>query len=188
MFKAILWLFGLGAILGTALDAIHVFSHIERYPAPTFLGMAWWVPLLFGTAAVAIGSSHALVDPLLGQHRARSLLTSSLQITWLLLAYILSASMLDTFTKGGLLLLIYLNFWLVAGGGWQNLVFSFVTATTGTLVEMTLVAAGAFAYVRPDLLGVPFWLPCLYACASLAVGDLGRSFFNAFGGTSSETI
>jgi len=42
-------------------------------------------------------------------------------------------------------------------------------------VEMTLVAAGAFSYLQTDILGVPYWLPFMYACASLVVGDLGRS-------------
>jgi len=65
----ILYLFLLGATLGTALDAFHVYSGVERYPAPVFLGVAWWVPLLFGGAAVAIGCSHVKIDPLLGQRR-----------------------------------------------------------------------------------------------------------------------
>src|SRR6266480_1443560 len=70
---------------------------------------------------------------------------------------------------------MYFNFWLLTGRGWQNLLLSLVTAITGTLVEMTLVAAGAFSYLQPAMLGVPYWLPFMYACASLAVGDLGRS-------------
>lgn len=61
------------------------------------------------------------------------------------------------------------------GGGWENLLLALVTAISGTLVEMILVAAGAFAYLRPDFLGVPYWLPCIYACASQAVGDFGRA-------------
>ena len=72
------------------------------------------------------------------------------------------------------MMLVYLNFWLVVGRSWQNLLFSLATAITGTLVEMVLVAAGAFYYLHPDFMGVPYWLPCIYACASLAVGDMGR--------------
>jgi hypothetical protein len=33
------------------------------------------------------------------------------------------------------------------GRGWQNLLLSFVTAITGTFIEMILVAAGAFIYL-----------------------------------------
>jgi hypothetical protein len=96
-------------------------------------------------------------------------------LAWVVLAYLVSATSLDSIAKVGLMTLIYLNFWLLAGRGWQNVLLSLVTAITGTLVEMLLVAAGAFSYLHPDFIGVPYWLPCIYACASLAVGDLGRS-------------
>jgi len=171
----ILWLFLLGAILGTGLDALHVYSKVERYPIPILFGLAWWVPLLFGAAAVAIGYSHPLVDPLLHHRRFRRLSVSIGELTWVLLAYLVSASTLPSIAKVGLLTVIYLNFWVLAGRGWQNLLLSLVTATTGTLIEMILVTAGAFSYLHPDFVGVPYWLPGIYACASLAVGDLGRS-------------
>src|SRR5579859_7067744 len=107
----------------------------------------------------------------------------SSDLAWLPLAYLISVSFFDTLTKTLLIVLIYANFWLLTGGDWQNLVFSLVTAITGTLIEMILVAAGAFAYLHPDMLGVPYWLPAIYACASLAVGDLGRSLFYPLGGS-----
>ena len=175
----IAWLFLLGAIFGTGLDAIDVYSHVERYSMPVLFGLVWWVPLLFGAAAVAIGYSHPLVDPLIGNVRAGRRLSISLsELTWLLLAQLVGASTLNSIAKAGLLILIYLNFWLLAGRSWQNLLLSLVTAITGTLVEMILVAAGAFSYLHPDIFGVPYWLPCIYACASLAVGDLGRSLMS----------
>lgn len=184
--RAILWLFLLGATLGTALDAFHVYSYVEQYTRPAFFGVAWWVPLLFGSAAVAIGYSHPLVDPLIHNIRPpRRISTSVAELGWLVLAYLVAASPLGSLAKAGLLMLVYLNFWLLVGRGWQNLLLSLVTAITGTLVEMTLVAAGAFFYLQPDILGVPYWLPWIYACASLAVGDLGRSLmYRSVRGTS----
>lgn len=174
----ILYLFLLGATLGTALDAFHVYSGVERYPVPTFLGVAWWVPLLFGAAAVAIGCSHVGADMLLRQRRRPVRLVWSLgEGMWVVLAYVVSASELDSWAKMGLLGVIYINFWVIAGRSWQNLVLSVVTAITGMLVEMVLVATGAFSYVHPDMLEVPYWLPCIYLCASLAVGDVGRALF-----------
>jgi hypothetical protein len=174
--QPVLLLFLLGAMLGSALDAFHVYRRVESYPSPAFFGLAWWVPLLFGVAAVAIGYSHPLVDPLLYNRRPpRRLLVCLAELAWLVLAYLVSASFLDSLAKVGLLAVIYLNFWLLSGGGWQNLILSAVTAITGTLIEMILVTAGAFSYLHPDFIGVPYWLPCMYACASLAVGDVGRS-------------
>lgn len=173
------WLFLLGATLGTLLDALHVYTGVERYPMPTSLGVAWWVPLLFGVTAIVIGYSHPMADALL-QHRRpkRRLVISLSELTWLLLAYLIAASMLEAGAKVGILVVIYLNFWLLAGRTWQNLLLGFVTAVTGTLIEMILVAAGVFSYIHPDIFGIPYWLPCMYACASLAVGDVGRSLMS----------
>jgi hypothetical protein len=178
--RAIFWLFLLGATLGTALDAFHVYSYVELYTNPAFFGVAWWVPLLFGSAVVAIGYSHPFIDPLIHNlRRPRRLTTSIAELTWLLLAYLIAASPISSLAKAVLLILIYFNFWLLAGRGWQNLLLSLVTAITGALVEMTLVAAGAFSYLQPDIFGVPYWLPFMYACASLAIGDLGRSLMSS---------
>ncbi len=169
------WLFLGGAIIGPALDALQVYGGVERYPLPTLLGLAYWVPFLFGGAAIVIGYSHPLVDPLLRSRRSRSIQASLGEISWLVLVYLISISNLDALEKTGLLAIIYFNFWLLAGGKWQDLLLSLITAITGTLIEMVLAAGGAFSYLHPDIIGVPYWLPCLYACASLAVGDLGRS-------------
>lgn len=173
----------LGGIAGTALDAFHAHNDVERYQSPALFGVAWWVPLLFAAAAVSIAYSHVFIDPLLHQRRSPPLITSLAELAWLVLAYLVSAGTLDTYTKTTLLLLIYFNFWLLAGRTWQNLLYSIATAITGTMIEMILVSAGAFAYIHPDFLGVPYWLPCLYACASLAVGDIGRSLMHVSGGS-----
>ena len=171
--QPVLLLFLLGATLGSALDAFHASSGVEHYPTPILFGLAWWVPLLFGSAAVAIGYSHPLVDPLLHHRRPpRPIWVNLGELTWLVLAYLVSASFLDSLAKVGLIAILYFNFWLLSGAGWQNLVLSLVTAITGTLIEMILVTAGAFSYLRPDFIGVPYWLPCIYACASLAVVDV----------------
>ena len=177
---AFFWLFLAGAICGTALDVFHVYSSIERYHRPAFLGIAWWVPLLFGFATVFIGYSHPFIDPLIHNiRRPRRLITSIAELSWLLLAYVIAASTFTSISKAILLGLIYFNFWLLTGRGWRNLLLSVVTAITGTLIEMTLVAAGAFSYLQPDILGIPYWLPFMYACASLAIGDLGRSLMSS---------
>ena len=107
------------------------------------MGVAWWVPLLFGFAAVAIGYSHPFIDPLIHNFRhPRRLAISIAELAWLLLAYMIAASPISSLAKTVLLSLIYFNFWLLTGRGWQNLFLSLVTAITGTLVEMTLVVAG----------------------------------------------
>jgi hypothetical protein len=53
-----------GGLLGTLLDALHATT---RYTQPTIAGLAWWAPLLFAGASLAIGFSHSLSDLLLGR-------------------------------------------------------------------------------------------------------------------------
>src|SRR5205823_4099403 len=105
------WLFLLGATLGTALDALEVYSGVERYPRPVLFGVAWWVPLLFGAATIAIGCSHPLVDPLILRTRPYRRLSVSIgELTWLVLACLISASPLDSLARAGLIAIIFLNF------------------------------------------------------------------------------
>ncbi|RAQ95465.1 hypothetical protein [Thermogemmatispora tikiterensis] len=183
--RAAVLLFLLGATGGSALDAFYVHQGLKRYSTavvagPTLFGLPWWVPLLTGSAAVAIGLSHPLLDPLLAHLRTtRRLSTSIAALGWLCLAYLLGAIPLAPLARCGLLGLLYLNFWLLAGRSWQNLIFSAVVAITGTLIEMILVNAGIFSFPQnAELLGVPAWLPWLYAYASLALGDLGRALIS----------
>ncbi|WP_069803645.1 hypothetical protein [Thermogemmatispora onikobensis] len=180
--RAAVLLFLLGATGGSALDTFYVHQGVKRYgtvvvTGPPLFGLPWWAPLLAGSAAVAIGLSHPLLDPLLAHSRtARRLSTSIAALGWLCLAYLLGAIPLAPLARFGLLGLLYLNFWLLAGRSWQNLIFSAVVAITGTLIEMILVNAGIFSFPQnADVLGVPVWLPWLYASASLALGDLGRA-------------
>src|SRR2546430_13529786 len=90
---AICWLFLLGAVLGTGLDAFHVHSKVEHYAVPELFGLAWWVPLLFGVAAVGLGYFHPMVDPLFGQRRVpRPPMLCIVELVRGLLCYVCSAT------------------------------------------------------------------------------------------------
>src|SRR6266516_4391080 len=41
-----------GAVLGTALDAIHAYGDVEAYPDPALGRLGWFVPLEFGLAGL----------------------------------------------------------------------------------------------------------------------------------------
>src|SRR5262249_39232502 len=53
--------FVVGAVLCTVLDHQHVVWGVLSYPHPDFWQQAWWVPLLFGCAALA---AVFVVDPI----------------------------------------------------------------------------------------------------------------------------
>ena len=61
--------FLLGATLGTALDAIHVYGDVETYPNEVFGRLGWFVPLEFGLAGVAV----AIAIPVLERAAAAGL-------------------------------------------------------------------------------------------------------------------
>ena len=48
-------------------------------------------------------------------------------------------------------------------------------AVLGPVCEALPVAAGAWAYARPDLMGMPAWLPLAYALFALLVAQAGLS-------------
>jgi len=178
---AVLTLFVLGATLGTGLDPIDMYSQVTHYTIP------WWLPPTFGIAAVAMGYVQPMLDPLLRHVRpVRRLSTSFAELVWLVLAYLVGGSALASLAKVGLLLLIYLTFWWLAARSWQSLLLSAITGIAGTVVEMILVAIGLYSFVHPNIFGVPYWLPCIYAVASLALGDLGRSLLHFFNRVSAK--
>ena len=51
-------------------------------------------------------------------------------------------------------------------GDWA---FALVAAVAGPAVEAAIHATGAFDYAEPDFLGIPIWLPALWANAGLSI-------------------
>lgn len=172
-----LLLFVLGATLGTFLDALHVLSGTTAYAQPFLFGQAAWVPLLFGLAAVALGLGRLALGHLV---RASPQPASSAEalgaMACFALAYVESAFLPQTaavLTLG--LTALGLFVWLDRSIAGCLAVLG--AAIAGPLAEAALSLAGAFHYTgaRAHLvLGVPLWLPILYACAGTAVGAVAR--------------
>ncbi len=55
--------------------------------------------------------------------------------------------------------------WAVLDGTWQGAACALGAALAGPSVEIFLTHVGAFAHLQPNFLGIPIWLPALYACA-----------------------
>ncbi len=174
--RAALLLFGLGATLGTALDAVHVHTATTRYADPLVYEMAWFVPLLFGAAGVAVGLGRPIFDRLLRRQDPAPGTPALLGgLALFVVAYVLSG----TLPGGNLLKCATLGALAVASLALFDrtglgLLLACTTAVTGSAVEAVQIEAGIFSYLAPDRWGVPCWLPCLYACAQVAIGNLGR--------------
>ncbi len=166
----------LGATLGTALDAIHVYSGTTVYTTPGFGRQAWWVPLLFGAASIGLGLARPLWERVLARtSRPPQWIDVTLGMVWFAAAYAVS-SWQDTpvLHRSMLLLAIALIIWRRVDRSAVGVLQAGISAVVGPLVESALVQAGAFHYAQPDFAGVAGWLPCLYLCTASAVGALGK--------------
>lgn len=183
MADRLLVLFVIGAVLGTLGDFSHVDSLTLGYPPLGLLlpgGQPFWVPLLFGSATIAIGVSHPWVNGWLGPKNFKkpSLIRSFAGCSFFLGLYCASSYL--PFDTGGLKDLILMMgawvTWVLFDRTWQGIFLGFCTAVLGCGVEIGLTHSGAFFYypASSNFYQVPSWLPWLYFSASVGVGNLGR--------------
>jgi hypothetical protein len=175
----LLALFGLGALIGTAADQIHVQSGVLSYarPTPLLIGQAPWVPLLFGAAGVVLPLGNAVLLRLLRDRTAtgsgRALASS---VLWFFAAYASTAA----FQAWPLLLAPALALaWgarVAVSSAPDRAIAGPLLAVGGSLFEAGLSSTGAFQYLHPDLLFVPAWLPALYLHASLMTREACLAF------------
>ena len=165
-----------GATIGTGLDAIHVHTGTTAYARPVLFGQAWWVPPLFASAALAIGLGRPLVERMLGVHGSVPTASATAGgMALFVLAYAASGLVGGGPTPRSILLAAMFAFaWLMWDRTGLGLVLAVLTAIVGTLVEITLVRTGTFLYREPSLAGVAVWLPWLYGCAAVGVGNFGK--------------
>ncbi len=167
--------FLLGATLGTALDAIHAYGDVETYPNELFGRLAWFVPLEFGLAGVAVVLAIPVLERWAGEGGPRAWTTwerlRELPLLGGLYVTSVAANGPDAALFGvALLVLLGVRLAFVAvPGDWA---FALVAAVAGPAVEATIHALGAFDYTEPDFLGIPLWLPALWANGGLAIRRL----------------
>jgi hypothetical protein len=164
--------FALGAILGTLLDGIHVYGDVLSYPHPAFGRWAWFVPVEFGL----LGAGACLLVPMLEQRRpdaASASIPAALAEVALFTCLYLASALLDG--EAAPLLAAGLGALAVARlafGRDGDLPYVLLAAVLGPAGEAILSAAGAFSYAHPDLIGIPMWLPALWANAGFLIRRL----------------
>ncbi|MBI2609457.1 MAG: hypothetical protein HYW47_07695 [Deltaproteobacteria bacterium] len=177
MLRASLILFLCGAVLGPVGDLCHVISNTTGYPKEVYAFyffdlIPFWVPLLFGSACLFIGISHALFD--LQSRPGTQQYVPYFGVLFFVGVYSLSGyiSYPDIFIS-----FLAVFTWVILDRTWKGILLAIVTAAVGTFIEMCLVNLGAFYYQShaAHFYGVPRWLPWLYVIASVTVGNLGRS-------------
>ncbi len=173
-----LFLLALGATLGTFLDWLHVVSRTTEYARPSLFGQPFWVPLLFGWAAVMLGLGRLVTGRLIRESPRPATLGEALfALGMFVVAYLESAYLPDSVA---LLALsgTALGLGLGLDRSLAGLVAMLLAALFGSLTEIAIIAAGGFVYVGADgpgfFFGIPHWLPVLYLCAAVCVGTFAR--------------
>jgi Protein of unknown function (DUF2878) len=167
--------FAFGAALGTGLDAIHVYGDVEEYANEVLGRLGWFVPLEFGLAgvasAVAVGALERLAGP--GRPPAWTTWERFRELPLLAGLYLLSVAANGPgavpFAVALAALLAARLALAAAPGDWA---FALTAAIAGPAAEAAIHALGAFDYTEPDLLGLPLWLPLLWANGGLAIRRL----------------
>ncbi len=164
--------FALGAALGTALDAIHVYGDVETYSNQVIGELGWFVPLEFGLAGVASAIAVPLLERAVsrGRPRAWTIWERLRELPLLAGLYVTSVAAngadATIFLVALLVLLAVRLAFAAEPGDWA---FALVAAIAGPVTEATIHAIGAFDYTEPDVLGLPMWLPALWANGGLAI-------------------
>ncbi len=182
--KLLLTLFLAGFFLGPIGDYAHVATGTTGYPegyAFYILGLPWWVPLLFGSAALSIGATHPSIDRHLGASPERAGSRGWKGVFAGMVGFIglyVISGMLPS--PGGvsdvLLAAGAIAMWAALDRTWQGALLAASTALSGTAFEMFLVSNGVFFYQpgADNFFGVASWLPWLYVAASIAVANFAR--------------
>jgi hypothetical protein len=157
--------FGLGAVLGTAGDQLHLRSGVLHYPRGPLLvlGQPIWVPLVFGAGGVALVLGHA---PLLRAMPARlargSIRGLVVAVLWFYAAYAATAAFAHRPIALAAALVAAWGARVARAPAADEVAAGLLYAVLGPAFEAALSATGAFRYASPDLLLVPVWLPALY--------------------------
>lgn len=177
MLRSALTLLSVGATVGSALDALHTHSGATTYPNPVFLKMAWWTPPIFGFAGLSTGLAYAVTERLTGRSITRDVSTAEAAAgfaaftgLYAITGYLPASNVV----KLGVVAAGAAGLWLRLAPTREAALLAAAAAVVGPAVEVFLVSRGAFTHAGNDLLGIPMWLPALYAAGSVAFGVVGK--------------
>jgi hypothetical protein len=163
----------LGAVLGTMLDGIHAYGGVLSYDDRAFGRWAWFVPVEFAL----VGAVAALAVPVIERATASSprwtVARRALEAVWFACLYATTTLPENEAEAAALgVALLALAAVRLRFGPRGDLPYVVLAAIAGPLAEILISASGAFEYDHADVLGVPLWLPGLWANAGFLVRRL----------------
>jgi hypothetical protein len=172
--------FALGATVGAGFDALHTHSGTTMYAREWFAKMAWWVPLLFGTTGVIALGAYPLIEALRRRELAAPLRRGQAATAVVVFAALYACSgflPVSNLAKLALIGAAAAALWLMLCRSLAAVGIAAIAAAGGVIVEASLVSAGSFWYTTPDVVGVPMWLPALYAAGAFSLGPAGAAMW-----------
>ncbi|MHB8510755.1 MAG: DUF2878 family protein [Actinomycetota bacterium] len=173
--------FGLGAILGTFWDQLHVRSGTLIYAHASSFGQPWWVPLEFGIASVLIVWLFVtLGDPI---PKTASIRVAAIEGVWFTGIYAITAffDRKPWVVVGLVALALGVRSKDVAGAISRNAIPAVTVLVIGPVVEAMLIESGLYAYRTHQLGPVPVWLILLYANGLLFMLRSTEALLQRFG-------
>jgi hypothetical protein len=159
----------------TVGDHLHVITGVLSYPHPVFWQEAWWVPLLFAVAALAIVAvTRPIRTTLGGRAEPASVRRVAGDSIAFMAAYAFTAY---GHTLPNVVLVVLAAAWLariVGGAPAWVVIYSLMVAAGGMLFEAGWSKLGFFHYLVPDFIGVPRWLPALYLHVAFLTASIAR--------------
>jgi hypothetical protein len=176
MCRRALSLLGLGALVGTGADQIHVRAAVLSYPGRgVLMGQPLWVPLLFGGAGVFLPLANGALLRLTRERKLRgSVRGVAVAVLWFFGAYAATALLQRVPRLLAVGLVLAWGARVARCPTPDKLLAGPLFALGGALFESALSSTGAFHYRHPDLWLVPVWLPALYLHASLMTREVMR--------------
>lgn len=180
-----------GALLGQAVDFAYPLFGTLHYHKPTLqipsLGIefVWWIPILYGTAAVILMIGYVLLD-----RWTKQIPRGGFNPSWrFVLASIgcfsvqfyggpfLSGIGLPNVGLFFITILTALLVWWVFDRTYGGLFMLCLVATLGPLLEFTMInVLNLYHYTSPDLFGLPLWILGAYMCGAAPNGNLARKY------------
>lgn len=170
----------LGAVAGTLCDRMHFLGGAVLYRSGALGGQPLWVPPLFAGAALGLVYGHRFCCARFG---AAPPLVRRAELAAKLLLFLAAYAATALWHAHPWLLVAALGVGFVPLAARERyrgfLPYALGCGLAGISVEGVLTSAGAFAHARPELFGVPLWLPLLYLWAGLFGAALDRFLLTA---------
>lgn len=169
------------AVVGSAIctfgDHLHATHGVLTYRKIDYGAQAWWVPLLFATAAIVCV---LLARPFIAFARARAPLVAPevarivADAVGFVGGYVYTSFAPHERPNVTFLVLAVAFVVRVIGErrpAWQ-ITYCLLLGVGGVVTEATISATGGFWYLHPDVLGTARWLSGIYFHAGLLASDL----------------